>query len=93
MRDTLLDELSVRHIIWNITVSTDLYLYIVIYLCLCELPIVSVYIWYLSNFDCELKFLLSINVYKLYELFVVYPLSAELISPTDKWWQNPRFKK
>ena len=57
--DTLLDELSVCHIIWNITASTDLYLYIVICLCLYELHIVSVYIWYLSNFDCKLKFLLS----------------------------------
>ena len=59
MQETLLDELSVRHIIWNITVSTDLYLYIVICLCLGELHIVSVDIWYLSNFDCELKFLLA----------------------------------
>ena len=57
--ETLLDELSVRHIIWNITASTDLYLYIVICLCLYELHIVSVYIWYLSNFDCKLKFHLS----------------------------------
>ena len=56
MQETLLDELSVRHII---TVSTDLYLYIVIWLCLCELHIVSVDIWYLSNFDCDLKFLLA----------------------------------
>ena len=47
-RHTLLDELSVRHIIWNITASTDLYLYIVICPCLCELHIVSVYIYGIS---------------------------------------------
>ena len=56
---TLLDELSVRHIIWNITASTDLYLYIVICLCLCDLHIASVYIYGISvtlivNFICHL---------------------------------------
>ena len=51
MRETLLLDLSVRHIIWSITASTDFSLYIVICLCVCELHIVNVYIWYLSNFD------------------------------------------